>query len=368
MKILFLESFFGGSHKDFALGLKRHSRHDITLMTLPDKSWKWRMKGAALYFLKQIDDLSKYDVIFTTDMMDLADFLSLAGKKCPPVIIYFHENQLSYPLAPKQKKDPHLSFINIISAAVADKVLFNSHFHLKAFIDAAEQLVDQMPDTRPRWIIDKIREKTEVVYPGCHFKKGSIKLKECDIDPPLIIWNHRWEYDKNPEFFFDVLEGLKKKNILFSLGLLGERPDSFPKVFTRAKEQFRDELVVCGYVESKEEYRSWLGKGAIVVSCAIQENFGISVVEAVRHGCIPLLPDRLSYPELMPDDFLSDILYRTKKELSEKLEHMLVHYNGYLAMQKKMSMEMERYSWEIIIKQYDDMLDKMTFKKVNNRT
>ena len=119
MKILFLEPFFGGSHKDFALGFKDHSSHQITLVTLPDKFWKWRMRGASLYFINQIKDFSSYDAILTTDMLDLTDFLSLAKKDLPPVLMYFHENQLSYPLSPRQKRDFHLGFTNIISAFAA---------------------------------------------------------------------------------------------------------------------------------------------------------------------------------------------------------------------------------------------------------
>ncbi|MGD9334817.1 MAG: DUF3524 domain-containing protein, partial [Desulfobacterales bacterium] len=39
MKFLFLEPFFGGSHKDFAQGLVSHSRHRIDLVALPARFW-----------------------------------------------------------------------------------------------------------------------------------------------------------------------------------------------------------------------------------------------------------------------------------------------------------------------------------------
>lgn len=360
MKILFLEPFFGGSHRDVALGFKSFSRHEVTLVTLPDRFWKWRMRGAALYFVNKVKDFSKFDAIITTDMMDLSDFISLAGKNLPPVLIYFHENQLSYPLAPGQKRDFHLGFTNIISALAADKVIFNSAFHFNDFITAASRLIGQMPDFRPKWVIQKIREKTQVVYPGCHFEKGRVCLEERTMEHPLIIWNHRWEHDKNPELFFDALGSLKDRQIPFSLALLGEKYDIFPDVFKRAKEQFKNELVVYGYLESREQYLSWLKKGAIVVSCAIQENFGISVVEAVRMGCIPLLPDRLSYPELMPDDFHPRILYRSEQELKKKLGDRVTNYQKYQGLQESLSRQMEQFSWEIMIKQYDKALTDLT--------
>ncbi len=47
-----------------------------------------------------------------------------------------------------------------------------------------------------------------------------------------------------------------------------------------------------------------LHAGTIVLSTALHEFFGMSVVEAVRAGCRPLLPARLSYPELFDGNFL----------------------------------------------------------------
>jgi glycosyltransferase involved in cell wall biosynthesis len=208
-------------------------------------------------------------------------------------------------------------------------------------------------------MIEQIREKTKVVYPGCRFETGVIDFKKKAVEKPLIIWNHRWDHDKNFETFFDVLSSLKENNILFSLALLGERFKKTPDIFRQAKAKFKSEIVVFDYVKSRDNYISWLKKGAIVVSSAIQENFGISVVEAVRYGCIPLLPDRLSYPELLPDDLHHKVLYKTKKDFEKKLEDMVVNYPAYLPVQKRLSRYMERFSWEIMVKQYDDVLQKM---------
>jgi hypothetical protein len=52
MKFLFLEPFYGGSHRDFADGWIKHSRHRFDLFTLPARFWKWRMRGAALYLFR----------------------------------------------------------------------------------------------------------------------------------------------------------------------------------------------------------------------------------------------------------------------------------------------------------------------------
>ncbi len=359
LKILFLEPWYGGSHQDVALGFKAHSRHDICLVTLPDRFWKWRMRGAALYFANQVENISDYDVVLATDMMDLTDFKALMGNNIPPVVLYFHENQLSYPLASGQKRDFHLGFTNIISAFAADRVLFNSQFHLDEFIQAAERLVKHMPDFRPRWMMEKIKEKASVVYPGCRFATKPFEVGKEDVTPPLIVWNHRWEFDKKPEEFFEILEGIKEKGIDFSLAVLGESLDLHPEVFDIAREKFKDEIRVFGYAESRSEYLSWLKKGSVVISCAIQENFGISIVEAVRHGCLPLLPARLSYPEIMPKAFHDKIIYGSKEELTTKLEYALLNPQKHLDIRQALSNEMEKFAWDVMAKQYDAILDSL---------
>lgn len=370
MNILFLEPFYGGSHKDFALGFAQHSAHDIEVVTLPPRFWKWRMRGAALHFIREIRDLSRYDLIFATDMMDLADFKGLAGPACPPVILYFHENQLSYPLGPHEKRDFHLGFTNIVSAFAADAVVFNSAFHRDDFFKAAHTLVKQMPDTRPNWMLEKSRENTRVIYPGCRFPAGMAAGREKDVpekdgpekgraqDPPLVVWNHRWEYDKNPELFFDALRRLKARGVAFSLALMGEQYEIIPKVFETAVQEFRQEIRVKGFLESAREYRSWLARGRVVVSTAIQENFGISVMEAVAHGCFPVLPDRLSYPELIPEPFRDAVIYGTEKGLDTRLEKILTQPEGLVAERRALSEHASGFSWETMIKEYDRLMEK----------
>lgn len=45
------------------------------------------------------------------------------------------------------------------------------------------------------------------------------------------------------------------------------------------------------------------------MSASRQEFFGVSVVEAMASGYRPVLPDRLSYPGLIPDEYHDEVLY-----------------------------------------------------------
>ena len=318
LKFLFLEPFFGGSHREFAEGLISRSRHHIDLLTLPARFWKWRMRGAALYFVKKVSDLQSYNGLITTDLMSLSDFKAMTSGTCPPALVYFHENQLTYPLAPGERMDYQFGFTDMTTALAAERVLFSSRTHRRAFFDDLPRFLKMMPEYRPGWAVDEIRSKAEVLYPGCRFPARGFCGADTSQDlPPLIIWNHRWEFDKNPGEFFGALDAVLANGVDFRLALMGENFQAVPKAFLGARDRYGERIVQYGYVASRTEYINWLRKGSIVISTARQENFGISVVEAIRYGCLPLLPARLAYPEVIPKSFHKRVLYQNTDELVE---------------------------------------------------
>lgn len=156
-----------------------------------------------------------------------------------------------------------------------------------------------------------------------------------------------------------MLLALQKKGVEFYLALLGRDSKTIPGVFERAQDLFEKEILVYGYLESLEEYRSWLARGTVVVSTAIQENFGISIMEAVRHGCFPLLPDRLSYPEIIPEKFHDKILFRSGADLEQKLENILKDPDQCFSLRQNLSGYAARFSWEAQIQGYDTRLEEM---------
>jgi glycosyltransferase involved in cell wall biosynthesis len=359
MKFLFLEPFFGGSHRDFAEGLVAHSRHRIDLVTLPARFWKWRMRGAALYFYREIDSLGAYDGLITSDLMSLADFKMLTGPECPPALVYFHENQITYPLAPGESMDVHFGFTDITTGLAATRLLFNSRTHMRHFFDQLPAFLKRMPEFRPHWVVGKLSRKADVLYPGCRFSAGAVKLAEKRTLPPLIIWNHRWEFDKDPEAFFEALDTVRRRGATFRLALLGENFQMVPKAFIEARKRFKRQLVHYGYVASREAYLDWLRQGHVVVSTAQQENFGIAVVEAMRCGCLPLLPDRLAYPEVLPKPYHADFLYHDQADLIEKLMHLLTDYTRFADRRAGLMKAMAVHAWERVAPAYDAELTDM---------
>jgi glycosyltransferase involved in cell wall biosynthesis len=320
MRVLLLEPFYGGSHRDVADGFVAHSGHQVTLLTLPARFWKWRMRGASLWFAREPEAAERYDVIFTSGLLDVAALRSLLPQPVPPVVLYAHETQLTYPDVNSAESDLHFPFTDVVNMLAADHVVFNSHSHRDAFLAALPEFLRRLPEYRPMWAADAVADRSSVIYPG--IREEWLADGTPDEEPgraesagPLLIWNHRWEHDKAPEAFFDSARELADRGLRFRLALLGENFKTMPEVFGNAREEFGDLIVQFGYVADRGEYVQWLRQGTLVVSTAIQENFGISIMEAVAHGCHPVVPDRLSYPELMPEAFHADCIYGSREEL-----------------------------------------------------
>lgn len=357
--MLFLEPFYGGSHKDFADGICRHSSHDIDLYTLPARFWKWRMRGAALHFFRVVKDLSPYDALIGSDLMSLADFKALCQGTCPPAVAYFHENQLSYPVAPGETRDAHFGFTDITTALAADRVLFNSDTHCGHFFHHLPGMLRMMPDYRPSWVIEAIRSKTAVCYPGCQFPDEPPALISKPERPPVIVWNHRWEFDKQPEVFFSALEKIAAQGIDFKLAVLGEANETVPGIFEAAKNRLGPKIAQYGYIKDKREYHRWLQAGSVVISTAIQENFGISIVEAVRFGCLPLVPNRLAYPEVIPVSAHAACLYDNFEELVAKLSRVLQSPRSFDCLRRELIEAMRPYAWQNRIAAFDREFERL---------
>jgi len=326
---------------------------------MPGENWRWRMLGAALHIADKIPRLEKYDGIIVTDLFNLADFKALAGTQCPPVLAYFHENQMTYPQPPGDKGAFQLGIINITTALVADMVVFNSKMHKDAFLNAVPEFLKRGSDCGPKGIADKIREKAEVLYPGITVPFDRDVDAEKQTNPPLIVWNHRWGFDKNCEMFFSALDEIDNMGLDFNLALMGENFGKIPEGFKDAEKKFKERILQFGYVPLREEYERWLKRGAIVISTAIQENFGISVIEAMLMGCVPLLPDRLSYPEILPEEFHEHFLYKNRQDLIEKLFLIISDYKRYEEIQSRLAKKMRFFLWENVISGYDKALERL---------
>lgn len=352
MKIAFLESFYGGSHKNFLDGLIKYSSHRIEPFVLPARFWKWRLRCAALYFAEQLESkIKKFDLVIASDMMNLAEFKSLSGY-CRPMIHFFHENQLTYPLPEDDTPDIHLVFVNLVSALVADLNLFTSNFQYKRFEQELPNFINNIPEFVPLNTQNRIMQKSRVIYMGCDYD-GFEPVETPNNSVPIILWNHRWGYDKQPDVFFRAIYHLAEKGVDFKLILIGENFQTHPKAFFEAKEILGERIIQFGFVEALEDYANYLKMSDIIISTAIQENFGYSVVEAIYCQTLPLLSNSLSYPEILEKQFHTQFLYKNETDLHKKLEYLVLNHRKFDKTRQELSQSMARFHWKKRIAEFD---------------
>lgn len=328
LKITILEPFYSGSHKQWSDTFQKYSNHKIRILTLPGRHWKWRMHGGAISLADQFikSDL-KTDLIIASDMIDLSTFLALTRKKSAniPTALYFHENQLTYPwsstdLDVKLKRDNHYAFINYTSALSADRIFFNSQYHRTSFLSALPGFMAQFPDHKQMNRVGDIEAKSSVLPLMMDLSQfNSIRSqKEQKAEECIFLWNHRWEYDKNPEGFFRLMYQLKDNQVPFKMIVLGENYSSAPKCFSEAKSKLAELIIHWGFADTFKEYASLLMQADVLPVTSNQDFFGGSVVEAMACNTMPLLPDRLAYPEHIPKSMRDTYLYQNERDLFEK--------------------------------------------------
>jgi glycosyltransferase involved in cell wall biosynthesis len=361
VKILWLDPFHGGSHAAVAAGYAARSAHQVTLLTLPiDGGWRWRMRGGAVSLARMARELAVHpDLIVASDMLDLATFRALTSDLLGvvPAAVYFHENQLTYPLPPGRARDLSFAWVNYTSALAADAVLFNSAFHRREFLGALPGLLGRYHDFRELQTIEAIAARSQVLHPGIDLAsldgpaRADSSTAESQPAIPTILWNSRWEYDKQPELFFTALEALEARGAAFRLIVAGEHIDPGAATFAAARERWAGRALHWGFAPSRAAYGDLLRRADVVVSCALQEFFGIAVVEAMYCGCAPVLPRRLNYPDLIPPELHDSCLYDDEAGLVGLLEAALARP----APRERWRGLAAPYSWESLAPVYDNM-------------
>lgn len=137
---------------------------------------------------------------------------------------------------------------------IYDKIFVGSKFHKNLIIEKNRD-------------IEELAEKIYVT--GIPFRYQETVRSRWEKEN-IVVFPHRLDSEKNPDMF----DRLKK-----------ELDDIEGWKFIKTIEE----------CDTKEEYYEVLGKSRIAVSYAEQETFGFAMLEAIANGCVPVVPDRLSY-------------------------------------------------------------------------
>ena len=273
-------------------------------VALAPDNFSWRVRGNALRFaLEHQEQLAQsYDLIWATSLVDLATLRglvpSLAGI---PSIVYFHENPFAYADSYRTTSSGDAQVTSLYSAMAADACIFNSRHNLSSFMSGIAAMLDKQPDEAPPGVVQSLLVKShEIPVPlnSDVFEGGEPASEQGSL---RILWNHRWGFDKGPDRLLAFIKALDKSDLDARLVLTGQRGRQIPNSLTEVIEHFGHRVALNQHESDREMYRARMAKADVVLSTAKHDFQGVEVMEAVAMGCVPLLPDRLSYPEHFPD-------------------------------------------------------------------
>ncbi|MGM0555168.1 MAG: tRNA-queuosine alpha-mannosyltransferase domain-containing protein [Myxococcota bacterium] len=357
---LLLSAYDAGSHRRWRRGLERRLDDvDWTVLTLPPRHFRWRIRGNSLSWAFSKRDILEQDfeIVVATSMTDLSALVGFVPALARATLVaYFHENQFAYPRSAHQRDDVNPEVLNLYTALAADRVAFNSAYNLATFLEGTDEVLDMMPDEVPPGIASRVAERARVLPVPLEDELFGVD-RPVRAGPMRIVWNHRWEYDKAPERFFNALRMLTDRGIEFRVDVLGKQFRNQPACFQQAKLDLDDSIDQWGFVDSLADYRTRLARADVVVSSALHDFQGLATLEAVALGCHPIVPDRLAYRELFPDSsryasFPKDAA-RESAALAASLSDFAAHLNTRRA---ERAPSVEDLSWSALEDDYRTLL------------
>lgn len=317
-----------------------------------------RMQLSAPWFVEQIRqwprDARAFDAVLCSTFVDVALLRSLLSQVSgwqadTRFLTYFHENQFAYPGQVQSENMYQFTALNFSSAMASDACAFNSDYNRRTFFEGVTEYLGKASDMNLELTLPELERKCQVLAPGLDYTEIDGCSGKMSEGPPVIVWNHRWEHDKDPQTFFNALYELEELGVPFRLIVLGQSFRYGPSCFAEARGRLQAKTIHFGYAESREEYVQLLRSGDVVVSTALHEFFGLAVLEAVRAGCRPLLPHRLSYPELFPEKYLYQ-----DGQLVQSLSHLLSDFQTQTDAECKDLTE--RHGWPLLLPAYNRFL------------
>lgn len=321
MKALLLSAYDAESHRLWRQNLQAmFPLIQWQELILPARYFAWRVRGNSLSwaFNHRATLTDNYDFLLTTSMTDLSALRGFVPELARlPTAVYCHENQFAYPVNPELRAsrpnpvEPQI--LSLYTALCADQLIFNSAYNRDTFLQGVTELLAKLPDHVPAGLVKRLQHARVIPVPLSEdvFVPNAPDGEATEPDVLNIVWNHRWEYDKGPELLLAIVEQLIASGVRFRMHLLGQRFRQSPVSLQQLQGLLERHCAALGiapghsgYIADRQAYCALLASADVVLSTALHDFQGLSLLEATALGCTPLAPRRLVYPEYLSPEFV----------------------------------------------------------------
>lgn len=195
-----------------------------------------------------------------------------------------------------------ISFPGFFSSVLHHKKIKNAY----AFCHGtSKNSYDYFQNTRDsKWLTESGHSKLfKKVFVATNYHKDKLRWKNIRVvgvpEPPYETYNLR---DKENNIISVCRDSIQKR----TKSIEKEIEKVFGKIIRQTFDTWKD-------------YYQFISKSKILLITSKEDTFNYSVLESVRNGCIPLCPNKFSFPELLERKFL----YNDISELKYKINYIL---------------------------------------------
>jgi len=175
--------------------------------------------------------------------------------------------------------------------------------YYKSYYNMIKKFIENIGDSRihlisnSKYVHDSIKLKfgkdSEIVYPPVNLQEFSPKNKE-----DRIVTVGRFSEEKNLEFGINVM-----KEIDCEYGIIGNTKTKsnilyYERLESKIKKENLKKINLLKNI-SRNELVDIVNKSKVYFHCS-RETFGISVIESIAAGCMPIVPDNSAHKETVP--------------------------------------------------------------------
>ena len=163
---------------------------------------------------------------------------------------------------------------------------------------------------------------------GLAFGKAEVQgrvegIKPFDERANRVVFAARWDQEKQPDFYMDIVEAIGGYKTEFAILQGGPLRSNNPKYIERARA-----LEAAGKLKiyenlKKNEYYNILNDSRVMFNCALQDWTSNTVSEADALGCNVLFPAYRSFPEIFANDHTRMYVPWSKEDAMSKLYKLL---------------------------------------------